>query len=285
MNGVMNGAPPANDLAERARWLRRCIFRMVMAHREGHVPSSFSMAEILTLLYYGGIARLRRGEPGWPDRDRILVSKGHAAHALYPILADLDYFDAAELERFTEPGSVLGMYADNRVPGIEGISGSLGHGLGMGAGFAMAARMDGRSYRTFVILGDGECYEGSIWESAMFAAHHRLDNLVAIVDRNALCILGRTEELVQLNPLADKWRSFGWQVAEVDGHDMTALRGALDHQGRTGGRPLAIIAETVKGKGISFMEGRPEWHNRMPDPQQLEQAWQDLGGREATRHD
>ncbi len=281
----MNGAAPFNDLEERARWLRRQVFRMVMQHREGHAPSSFSMAEILTLLYYGGVARLRRGEPDWPDRDRVLVSKGHAAHALYPILADLDYFDAAELDRFTEPGSFLGMYADNRVPGIEGISGSLGHGLGMGAGFALAARMDGRDYRTFVILGDGECYEGSIWESAMFAAHHRLDTLVAIVDRNALCILGRTEELVRLDPLADKWRSFGWAVAEVDGHDLGALRAALGRLGDTGGKPLAIVADTVKGKGIPFMEGRPEWHNRMPDEQQLALAWQALGGPEARGND
>ena len=276
---------PLNDLKERAAWLRRQVFEMVMQHREGHVPSSFSMAEILTLLYYGGVARLRRGEPDWPDRDRILVSKGHAAHALYPILADLDYFDAAELDRFTQPGSFLGMYADNRVPGIEGISGSLGHGLGMGAGFALSARMDGRDYRTFVILGDGECYEGSVWESALFAAHHRLDNLVAIVDRNALCILGRTEDLVRLDSLADKWQSFGWHVAEVDGHDLAALGDAVGAIGRTDGRPLAIVANTLKGKGISFMEGRAEWHNRMPSPEQEAQARQQLAGGEVSGHD
>ncbi len=276
---------PINDLKDRAAWLRRRVFEMVMQHREGHAPSSFSMAEILTLLYYGGVARLRRGEPEWPDRDRILVSKGHAAHALYPILADLDYFDTAELERFTQPGSFLGMYADNRVPGIEGISGSLGHGLGMGAGFALSARMEGRGYRTFVILGDGECYEGSVWESAMFAAHHGLDNLVAIVDRNALCILGRTEELVRLGSLAEKWQSFGWAVQEVDGHDLAALGDALARIGRTDGRPLAIVANTVKGKGVSFMEGRAEWHNRMPSPEQEAQARRELGCLEGAGND
>lgn len=271
---------PVNDLQDKARWLRRQVFGMVTRHREGHVPSSFSMAEILAVLYYGGVARWQRGEPGWAERDRILVSKGHAAHALYPILADIGYFPAAELARFTQPGSSLGMYADNRVPGIEGISGSLGHGLGMGAGFALAARMDGRDYRTFVILGDGECYEGSVWESAMFAAHHGLDNLVAIVDRNALCILGRTEELVRLDPIGEKWRSFGWQVEEVDGHDPRQLLDAFGRIGRTDGKPLAIVAETVKGRGISFMEGRPEWHNRMPDAAQTAQAWRELGGPE-----
>jgi transketolase len=266
-----------NDLKEKAAWLRCALFDMVMRQRKGHLPSSYSITEILVALYYGGIARYRAGEPDFPGRDRVIVSKGHAAMALYPILADLGYFERGELERFTEPGGLLGMYADWRVPGIEGISGSLGHGLGMGAGFALAAKRDGADFRTFVILGDGECYEGSVWEAAMFAAHHRLDNLIAIVDRNQLCILGRTEDLLELGDLEAKWRSFGWETLGVDGHDLGELLDALGRIGQAGGKPLAIIAHTVKGKGISFMEGRSEWHNRMPDKDQAAQARAELG--------
>ena len=168
------------------------------------------------------------------------------------------------------------MYADYRIPGIEGISGSLGHGVGMGAGICLAARIDGQSHRSFVILGDGENYEGSIWESAMFAAHHKLENLVVIVDRNKLCILGRTEDLLELGDLEAKWRAFGWEAVTVNGHSYASLLPAFARIGHTGGKPLCIIADTIKGKGISFMEGRAEWHNRMPSAQQVEQARADL---------
>lgn len=264
------------QLVDRSRWLRRELFEMVVRQRDGHIPSSFSMAEILVSLYYGGVLRWRRREPQAPDRDRLIVSKGHAAMALYPILADLGYFPQSELERFTKPDGLLGMYADVRIPGIEGISGSLGHGLGMACGFAYAARRAGAAYRSFVVLGDGECYEGSVWESAMFAAHHGFDNVVAIVDRNALCILGETEGFVRLEPLDEKWRSFGWHVERVDGHSFSELLAAFSRIGHTGGKPLAIVADTVKGKGISFMEGRSEWHNRMPGEAQLAQARAEL---------
>jgi len=266
-----------NDLEDKALWLRRELWEMVMRQRKGHIPSSYSCADIMVALYYGGAARVVAGQPDKPDRDRIIVSKGHAAMVQYPILADLDFFDSAELEGFTQPGRLLGMYADVRVPGIEGISGSLGHGVGMGAGFALAARQDRADYRTFVVVGDGECYEGSIWESAIFAAHHNLDNLVVIVDRNDLCILGRTEELLALGDLEDKWRSFGWSAMSVDGHSFDELLAAFASVGETGGKPLAIIADTVKGKGISFMEGRPEWHNKMPSDTQAALARVELG--------
>ena len=272
--------PTLEALAERARWLRQEVFDMVLRQRDGHIPSSFSMAEILVTLYYGGVLRWTHGNPGDPERDRLIVSKGHAAMALYPILANIGYFPRQELERFTQPDGLLGMYADVRIPGIEGISGSLGHGLGMACGFCYAARMTGKSYRSFVILGDGECYEGSVWESAMFGAHHGFDDLVAIVDRNALCILGETERLVRMEPFDDKWRAFGWHVERVDGHSLQDLQTAFSMIGRTGGRPLAIVADTVKGKGISFMEGRSEWHNRMPTAAQVAQARRELGGGE-----
>ena len=266
-----------NDLEAKAYWLRQELFEMVMRQKKGHIPSCYSCTEIMIALYYGGIAKVTAGQPDDPKRDRIIVSKGHAAMVQYPILADLDFYPKSELERFTEPGGLLGMYADFRIPGIEGISGSLGHGVGMGAGFAMAARQDKQDYRTFVILGDGECYEGSIWESAMFAAHRKLDNLIAIIDRNQLCILGKTEELLELGDMEEKWRSFGWEAVTIDGHSFDELMPAFDRIGKTGGKPLAIIANTVKGKGISFMEGRSEWHNRMPSDEQIAQARSDLG--------
>jgi len=266
-----------NDLEDKALWLRRELFEMAMRQKKGHIPSTYSCADLVTALYYGGVLKYKEGEPEYADRDRVIVSKGHAAMVLYPVLADIGYFPADELKRFTEPGGLLGMYADFRIPGIEGISGSLGHGLGMGAGFALAARQDGHDYRTFVILGDGECYEGSVWESAMFAAHHKLDKLVAIVDRNELCILGRTEDLVELGDLEDKWRSFGWNALSIDGHDFGEIFDAFAKLDKSDGRPLAIIANTVKGKGISFMEGRPEWHSRMPSDEQMAIARAELG--------
>ncbi len=266
-----------NDLEAKAHWLRQELFEMVMRQKKGHIPSCYSCAEIMVALYYGGVANITEGNPDDPNRDRIIVSKGHAAMVQYPILADLGFFPKSELEHFTEPGGLLGMYADFRIPGIEGISGSLGHGVGMGAGFAMAARQDKQDYLSFVILGDGECYEGSIWESAMFAAHRKLDNLVAIIDRNQLCILGKTEELLELGDMEAKWRSFGWDAVTVDGHSFDELMPAFDRIGKTDGKPLAIIANTVKGKGISFMEGRPEWHNRMPNDEQIAQARSELG--------
>ncbi len=266
-----------NDLEDKALWLRRALWDMVMGQRKGHIPSTYSCTEIMVSLYYGGVATVSPDNPDDPSRDRIIVSKGHAAMVQYPILADLGYFDESELERFTQPGGLLGMYADFRIPGIEGISGSLGHGVGMGAGFALAARQDGHDYKTFVIVGDGECYEGSIWESAMFAAHHKLDNLVTIVDRNELCILGKTEDLLELGDMEAKWESFGWETVAVDGHSFDELMTAFGKVGQTNGKPLAIIANTVKGKGISFMEGRSEWHNRMPNTELMAQGRRELG--------
>ncbi len=212
-----------------------------------------------------------------PERDRVIVSKGHAAMVQYPILADFDFYSKSELLKFTEPGGLLGMYADYRIPGIEGISGSLGHGIGMGAGFAIAARHDFKKYQSYIILGDGECYEGSIWEGAMFAAHHKLDNLVAIVDRNELCILGHTEELLSLGDLENKWRSFGWETFSVDGHSFNELLGTFEKIKQVVGKPSVIIANTIKGKGISFMEGKSEWHNQMPNLEQMAQARLELG--------
>lgn len=264
------------QLKDRSAWLRRTLFDMVMRSRKGHIPSSFSCAETLLALFYDGVLRYTPGAPDHPHRDRLIVSKGHAAMALYPILADIDYVPKEELENFTKHESLLRMYADPGIPGIDSITGSLGHGLGVAAGYALAAKQDGRDQRAFVVLGDSECYEGSVWESAIFGAHHRLDNLVAIVDRNGLSIMGKTEELLRLDSLEEKFRAFGWHTLSVNGHSYTALRNAFGQLGNTDGKPLAIIAETVKGKGISFMENRSKWHNRMPDDEQEARARQDL---------
>ena len=266
-----------NNLEDKALWLRQECWDMVMRQRKGHIPSYYSCVEIIIALYYGGVARITKGRPDAPNRDRILISKGHAAAVQYPVLADLKFFSKDELKRYTQPDGLLGMYADFKIPGIEGISGSLGHGVGMGSGFAYVAKQNKENNRTFVVLGDGECYEGSIWESAMFAAHHKLDNLVVIVDRNELCILGKTKELLNLGDLEAKWQSFGWYTRTVDGHSFEELLNAFSLMGKTNGKPLSIIANTVKGKGISFMEGRPEWHNRMPDDGQMKTALVELG--------
>lgn len=271
------GGDSLTPLFEKSKWLRQELFQMVMSTKKGHIPSSFSCAEILLSLFYGGTLRYRRGEPRDPGRDRLIVSKGHAAMALYPILADIGYLPKSELAAFTRKDALLRMYADPSIPGIDAISGSLGHGLGIASGMCLAAKLDGRDQRAFVVLGDSECYEGSVWESALFASHNRLDNLVAIVDRNGLSIMGRTEELMKIGSLEEKFRSFGWEAVTIDGHSYTELAGAYGRLGHTGGKPLAIIANTVKGKGISFMEDRSEWHNRMPDAAQQEQAWKDLG--------
>ena len=264
------------NLLSKSKWLRKSLFDMAMSQKSGHIPSCFSMVEIMISLYYGGVAKVFKGNPDSPDRDYIFVSKGHASMTQYPILADYEFFPKSELNKFTQAGGILGLYADYKIPGIEGISGSLGHGVGMGAGIALDAKKNNKNNKAFVIVGDGECYEGSIWETAMFAAHHKLDNLIVIVDLNHLCILGRTKDLLDQGDLGEKWKSFGWHVEYVDGHSYKSLMGGFDSINKTKGKPIVLIAETVKGKGISFMEGQSQWHNRMPDDAQLLQAIKEL---------
>jgi len=267
-----------SEVKQKSKDFRRTLLKMLYKHKAGHIPSCYSMMDFLTTLYFRSHIQYERGNPKSETRDKIIISKGHAAMALYPIFADLDYFDAAELDLFTQPNGLLGLYADYRVPGIEGISGSLGHGIGMASGFIFADRMDRKSRKVFVVIGDGECYEGSIWEAAMFAAHHKLHNLKVILDRNQLCILGKTEELVELGNLEDKWRSFGWNVISIDGHNYeqidSAFTNVCDHE--LG--PSIIIANTVKGKGISFMEGNAQWHNKIPTEELFAQAFSELEG-------
>lgn len=260
-------------LEEKAQTLRRQVLDMCVHAGTGHVTSSFSCAEILTALYYGGIMQYDPANPEWDERDRFVLSKGQASPILYAILADTGFFPNANLDRFAGRDGPFGVHLQRDVPGVEVTTGSLGHGLGIGIGMALSARMERKSYTTFVLLGDGECYEGSIWESAMFASHHKLNNLVAIIDRNWLCVTDFTENLVGLNPMDEKWRAFGWEAATIDGHSFEGIFTALEaHRSRRLNKPLVIIANTVKGKGIPFMENIPLWHAMVPKGREAELA-------------
>lgn len=249
-------------IRERALFARLETVRLISIAKTGHYASGFSCAEILATLYYG-VMNLRRGEPDWPDRDRFLFGKGHAAATLYPLLADWGFFDPSELDGYTRLGSAFGDHPDmTRIPGIDFSSGSLGHALSTGTGMALGLRMQKRPSNVYVLLGDGELHEGQIWEAALGAAHHRVSNLVAIVDRNGYSLDGRVDDVTGIEPLADKWRAFGWEAHEVDGHDagalLTLLRSLAADPDRT--RPAVVIAHTVKGKGISYMERDFGWH-------------------------
>ena len=227
-------------------------------------------------LYYGGVLAQDPRDPGWQERDRFITGKGHGSLALYPILADLGYFPMSDLSNYAGEGSVLGGHPDTRVPGVETVTGSLGHGLGIGAGLALGARLRGRTHRTFVLLGDGECQEGAVWESAFFAAQHRLGSLTAIIDNNGITATDFTAASVAVEPLTEKWEAAGWETLPVDGHSIPQLIEVLGHSGRPGDRPRAVVAKTVKGKGVSFMEDDPAWHHGVPKGEQVERARAEL---------
>src|SRR5262245_8007691 len=250
---------------------------MVHQANASHVGSCFSMTDLLAALY-GAVLRVDPRRPDWPGRDRFVLSKGHAAAALYATLAECGFFPADWLDTYCRDGSRLaGHVTHHGVPGVEVSSGSLGHGLSYACGMALAARADRQSWRTFALLSDGECDEGSTWESALFAPHHRLDNLVAIIDYNKIQSFGSVKDVLDLEPFADKWRAFGWAVVEVDGHDLAALVDVLGRVPLTSDRPTLILAHTVKGKGVSFMEGQLRWHYQSPDDGQLAEALAELG--------
>ena len=272
---MIPGMEPAalSELQRRARALRRHIIRMIHSSgTAGHYGGSLSCVEILTCLFFRHLNH-RPAEPGWEERDRLVLSKGHAAPALYAALAEAGYFPVEELQRFKRFGGMLQGHPDRLLtPGVEMSTGSLGQGLSAALGLALAARLDGRGSRIYVILGDGELDEGSVWEAAMAAAHHRVDNLTAILDRNLLQVSGPTEANMRLEPLADKWRAFGWEVLEVAGHDLEAILEALERTGRVGGRPSMIIARTLKGKGIPALEGKTGVHSCMLTEEQFSEA-------------
>ena len=250
-----------------------------MVHRGGasHIGSCLSVADVLAVLY-GGVLRVDPQQPAWPERDRFILSKGHGAAILYAVLAERGFVPASWLDEFcTDGGRLFGHVTSHGVPGVEVSSGSLGHGLPIGCGMALAARADARPSRVFVVLSDGEMDEGSTWEAVLFAAHHRLDNLVAIVDYNKIQSFGNTKDVLDLDPLADKWRAFRWEAREIDGHDHNAIAQAFADAPFAAGRPSVLIAHTVKGKGVSFMENQLAWHYKTPDAAQLAQALAEIG--------
>ncbi len=249
-------------LDARSRTLRRLALRGLVGGGRGHLGSAFSAIEILRVLYDEVMAH-RADEPGWPSRDRAILSKGHGCLALYAVLADKGYFPVDELDRFCHHDGMLGGHPDaNKVPGVEASTGALGHGPSIGVGLALAARMKGANWRVFVVTGDGEINEGAVWEAAMMAGKHGLDNLAVIVDYNKHQSYASTAEVQDLEPLRDKWESFGFAVRDVDGHDIGDLRRTLADLPFVAGRPNAVIAHTVKGKGVSFAENNMAWHHK-----------------------
>jgi len=266
-----------DELKNKAKLIRNQILEMIVSANKGHIGGAFSCTDILVALFYGGILRFNPGDPKWSERDRFILSKGHSSVAVYAILADLGFFAVSELKSICREGSMLGGHPDRNIPGIEADTGSLGHGLGIAAGLALSAKIDKRDFMTVALLGDGECQEGSVWEAAMFAAHHQLDNLVAIVDRNRQGVTDFTEDSTSLEPFADKWRGFNWEVREVNGHSFEELLDAFrDFRSRNSPRPLMVIANTIKGKGVSFMERKLEWHHGVPTGEELKIARREL---------
>lgn len=262
---------------EFARRIRARVVRMTNRARSSHLGSSLSMAEILAVLY-GGVLRVDPARPDDPGRDRLILSKGHACAGLYAALAERGFFPMDWLESFFVDGARLAGHATAKgIPGVEVSTGSLGHGLPIACGMAKAGKLDGADYRVVALLSDGECDEGSTWEAALFAPHHRLDNLVAIVDYNKIQSLGHVADVLGLEPLAEKWRAFGWSAREVDGHDPGALRAALDSVPFERGRPSCLVAHTIKGRGVSFMEGELAWHYRTPLGDEYASALGELG--------
>lgn len=261
-NGRLLSEEKLEQLRERAQFVRLETIRLISIAKVGHYTSVFSCAEIFASLYYD-VMNLRRGEPTWPDRDRFLMGKGHAAVGLFPILADLGFFDPGWLDTYTRLGSPLGDHPDmTKVPGVDFSSGSIGHALSNGVGMLLGARFQKLDFNAFVLLGDGEMQEGQVWEAALSASSHGLSNLIAIVDRNGYQLDGKVDDILAVEPLDEKWRAFGWEVHTVNGHDIGAitelLRDVKADSTRT--RPCCIIAQTVKGKGIDYMETEPGWH-------------------------
>jgi len=274
---VLGSAPPTGELRQLAKEIRLVSLRTIARGNSSHIGTVFSCVETLACLY-GAILRVRPAEPDWPDRDRFVMSKGHGAAGLYATLALRGFFPRERLDEFcVDGGSLYGHVTHRGVPGVDVSTGALGHGLAVAVGLAAGALRLRAAWRVFALLSDGECDEGSTWEAALLAPAWKLSNLTAIVDYNKIQSLGRVEEVVPLEPLADKWRAFGWDTREVDGHDIAALLEALDPaRSLPGQRPRCIIAHTVKGKGVSFMEDDLLWHYRTPKGEEYQRALAEL---------
>lgn len=268
------------ELAAKACEIRKHVIRMVGAASSGHPGGSLSAADIVTVLYFNKM-RIRPDDPTWSGRDRFVLSKGHAAPVLYAALAEAGYFPVDDLITLRRIDSYLQGHPDmNQTPGVDMSTGSLGQGLSAACGMAIAAKMDGADWRVYAVLGDGEIEEGQVWEAAMTAVHRKLDNLTIFVDWNGLQIDGPIREVKSVDHIGERFAAFGWHVIEIDGHDIPAIMAAIDEAQRTSGRPTAIVARTVKGKGVSFMEDEAGWHGTAPKPEQVEAALAEL---EASR--
>jgi len=266
------------ELEAIARKVRRHTVRMIYEAGSGHPGGSLSGTDIMVALYFH-VMRHDPKKPDWPERDRFVLSKGHAAPALYSVLAEAGYFPVEELWSLRKLGSKLqGHPCMRKTPGVEMSTGSLGHGLPAGNGMALAAKLDRKLYRIYVLCGDGEMDVGEIWEAAMLAAHYKLDNITVYLDRNKLQLDGPTEKIMSLEPLADKWKAFGWHVMEINGHNMKEIIHATNEARSIKGRPTIIICHTIKGKGVSFMEGSLHFHGKAPSKQEYEQAMKELEG-------
>ncbi len=265
------------SLEQKANLLRRHVLRMTFAAGSGHPGGSLSYADIVAALYFK-VLNHRPGQPAWEDRDRLVLSKGHAAPVYYAALAESGYFPVSELVNLRKLGSMLqGHPSRSRTPGVEMSTGSLGQGLSVSNGIALAAKLDRKDHRIYCLCGDGEMESGQIWEAAMLAAHYKLDNVTTFVDRNRLQIDGPTEEVMSVEPLAKKWEGFGWHVIEIDGHDMRQILDACGAARQVKGKPTVIIAHTVKGKGVSYMENSIAFHGKAPNEQELIQGLRELG--------
>jgi transketolase len=266
-----------SDVHSLAQRIRVRALKMVFKAGSSHIGSMFSIADILAVLY-SDVLCIDPAKPNWLERDRFLMSKGHAGAILYAVLAERGFFPLNWLDTYYQTGSILEGHVSGRVPGVELSTGSLGHGLPIGCGMALAAKRDQKDYRIFVLLSDGELDEGSNWEAILFAPQHKLDNLVVIIDHNRLQGFGNVDSIIDLTPLRDKWSAFRWGVCEVDGHVPEEIRAALTKMPVESGRPSVVIAHTIKGKGVSFMENQLSWHYKSPDEEQFRQALDELGG-------
>ena len=275
-SGFSTKATPEH-VDELGRHLRRLVLKTIAGSSSGHPGGSLSATEILIALYFRVMSH-DPANPGWQDRDRFVLSKGHCTPILYSVLSECGYFPTEELVTFRTINSRLQGHAHTMVPGVDASTGSLGQGLSIGLGMALAGRLGNKGYKTYVLLGDGECDEGQIWEAAMAAAHYKVGNLVAVIDRNRIQNDRFTSEAMEIEPLEDKWRAFGWNVLQVDGHDVGDLCDALNSASLNQDTPLVVIANTVKGKGVTFMENNPDFHGRAPNEQELSDALAELSG-------
>ena len=265
------------ELQTICKQIRRHIVTMITAAKSGHPGGSLSAVELIVSLYFGGRMRHDPANPQWKERYRFVLGKGHAAPVLYSVMAEAGYTPVDQLNTLRRFGSIYQGHPDRRfIPSLEASTGSLGQGLSLACGMALAARLDGSPSRAYTMLGDGEIQEGQVWEAAMFASFHKIDNLVCIVDYNKIQLDGFVKDIMDVEPLAEKWRSFGWHAIELDGHDMAAVNAAYDEAAATKGKPTVLVAHTVKGKGVSFMENNPKYHGVAPTAEELEKALAEL---------